>query len=260
QDRHGAGFGGSGTPAQALAAWTRDGPTAYLVVFPEVAVGTLLTDALSTVECLLECDAFGGVHVEVTALTFYEALSEPYGAELALTVADPDLDIAQALGKDVVLRIMRQGDVTRRLCGIVREVTDGVEAQGERETDQASRVRLVRVPALWMLRRRRASRIFQDKTAPEILEEVLNDALAPYGREVRLSLAKSYPKREQCVQYQESDLDFAHRLMEEEGIFYAFDHEGDVEVVVLMDANDACQRIESPAGGLVSYQPQNMVI
>src|SRR5690606_7239529 len=70
---------------------------------------------------------------------------------------------------------------------------------------------------------------------------------------------RSYPKREHCVQYQETDLDFAHRLMEEEGIFYAFDHEGDVEVVVLMDDNEACPRLES-AGGLVQYQPHNLVI
>ncbi len=223
-------------------------------------MGTRLSDGLSSVEFHLESDAFGGSEARLSALTVYEALGEPYGAELGVTVAERDFDGARVLGKDVVVTVERQGGVTRRLTGIVREVREGEQATGEGKVEEATRLSVVVVPALWMLSRRRDTRIFQDMTVPDILDEVLNGALGPYGREIRSSLRATYPTREYCVQYQETDLDFVHRLMEEEGIFYTFDHEGDVEVMVLVDDNDACTRIEAPDGGVVSYQPHNMVI
>ncbi|HEY0137722.1 MAG TPA: type VI secretion system tip protein TssI/VgrG, partial [Nannocystis sp.] len=77
----------------------------------------------------------------------------------------------------------------------------------------------------------------QDRSAPEVLKAVLSDALAPYRRSVRIDLGTEYPRREYCTQFRESDLDFAARLMEEEGISYFFEHEGGVEVLVLVDDN-----------------------
>ena len=213
---------------------------------------------LHSVHYHLESAAFAGLTVHVLDLSFYEALSEPYGAELRITVGDPHFDGAAVLGKDVVLILDRGGSVQRRITGIVREVREGGQAIDEAAVEGGVQLGLVVVPALWMLSRRRDTRIFQDMKVPEILDAVLNGALGAYGRKVKLSLSATYPKREYCVQYQETDLDFAHRLMEEEGIFYAFDHEGDVESMILLDASDAAPAIEHPAGGIVRYVPHNM--
>ena len=46
-----------------------------------------------------------------------------------------------------------------------------------------------------------------------------------------------YPPREFCLQYEESDLAFLHRLCEEEGIHYHFEHRPDGHVVVFADDN-----------------------
>ncbi|MCZ7681705.1 MAG: contractile injection system protein, VgrG/Pvc8 family [Sandaracinaceae bacterium] len=100
-------------------------------------------------------------------------------------------------------------------------------------------------PAMALLALRQNTRMFQEKTAPQILEAVLGEALSPYGRSVQLELSGSYARREHCLQYQESDLDFVHRLMEEEGIAYAFDLEGDVEVLVLRDDDAAYPPVTS---------------
>ena len=91
-----------------------------------------------------------------------------------------------------------------------------------------------------------------------VLIPCAGDALGDDGREVSSELEGKYPTREYCVQYQESDLDFVHRLMEEEGISYAFDHEGEVELMVLRDANDAF--LELPSGKLVPFQPNTAEI
>jgi type VI secretion system secreted protein VgrG len=62
------------------------------------------------------------------------------------------------------------------------------------------------------------SRIFQQKTLPDILKEVLK------GLDVSYQIQGTFAPREICVQYRESDFNFASRLMEEEGIFYFFKH------------------------------------
>jgi hypothetical protein len=92
------------------------------------------------------------------------------------------------------------------------------------------------------------SRIFEKRTTPQIIEEVLKEALEPLGREVRLKLSRTYPVRDSCVQYKESDWDFVHRLMTDKGITFYLDEGGketDREVVVLVDSNDAFPEIET---------------
>ncbi len=56
---------------------------------------------------------------------------------------------------------------------------------------------------------------------PEIVEQVFKGL--GYS-DFQLKLVKPYPKRLFCVQYRESHLNFVSRLLEEEGIFYFFEH------------------------------------
>ena len=119
-------------------------------------------------------------------------------------------------------------------------------AQDHRRAEGGTVVELRVVPALTLLGSTRRSRIFQDQSAVEILEAVLGKGLGGYGREVQDLTSETYPKREYCVQYQESDLAFAQRLMEEEGITYAFDHEGEAEVMGLYDRNDDHVELAQP--------------
>src|SRR5262249_48035079 len=57
----------------------------------------------------------------------------------------------------------------------------------------------------------------------------------------RFALSGSYAPREYCVQYRESDLDFVTRLLEEEGIFYFFEHQPGKHTLVAADSPRACQ-------------------
>lgn len=77
----------------------------------------------------------------------------------------------------------------------------------------------------------RDSRVFQDKNVLDILSALFAGwqsvgKLVPDWRfDVQNSAA--YPVRSLTCQYQESNLDFAERLMHEEGLFYYFEHSGD---------------------------------
>lgn len=83
------------------------------------------------------------------------------------------------------------------------------------------------VPWVWFLTQTSDCRIFENKTIPEIVEEVFqSDPIASMAK-FKLDLKKDYPKLEYCVQYRETDFDFVSRLLEQAGIFYFFDHSGE---------------------------------
>ncbi|MDQ3950966.1 MAG: type VI secretion system tip protein VgrG, partial [Gemmatimonadota bacterium] len=92
------------------------------------------------------------------------------------------------------------------------------------------------VPWLWFLSLSSDCRIFQKLSVVEIIKKVFDENGFP---DYQIKCVKSYPKREYCVQYRESHLDFVSRLMEEEGIFYFFEHSGSKHTMIIADAASA---------------------
>lgn len=62
------------------------------------------------------------------------------------------------------------------------------------------------------------------------------------------------PKREMCVQYGETDLDFVRRLLEEEGIHFAFEHRRGFERIVLLHDPFELEQATTIDGRPVPYQ------
>jgi type VI secretion system secreted protein VgrG len=163
----------------------------------------------------------------VVSFTMTERLGAPYVMRLTLATEDMELRPRILLGRDCTLKMSR-GDAERKIHGLVRSVERG------RTTDRRRVMTVEVVPALAALELRRDSRVFQNLEVTEIVDTVLG-ALEGYGRDVELRTHRTYPVREHCVQYMETDLDFVHRLLEEEGITYFFDHSGEKELMVLVD-------------------------
>ncbi|MDR1236361.1 MAG: type VI secretion system tip protein VgrG, partial [Holosporaceae bacterium] len=99
-------------------------------------------------------------------------------------------------------------------------------------------------PKLWLLTLDRNSLIFQEKTAIDIIKQVLDDLAISDVEDKTKSCGKV--QREYCVQYSESSFAFISRLMEDEGIFYFFKHEKNKHTLVLADASSA--HAKPPAG------------
>jgi type VI secretion system secreted protein VgrG len=177
----------------------------------------------------------------VVELHSREGLSELYTCTVDLANEHLDADVDGLLGSSAEVLIAHDAGA-RRLCGIVHRV----EHLGTQAGHLLARAHVV--PALWALSQRKDQRIFQEKKVPEILEEVLTQALRPFERPFRLELNREYLPREYCVQYHESDLDFVLRLMEEEGIFFYFDHSGDKEELVLVEENEQSPTCEAVLG------------
>ena len=70
------------------------------------------------------------------------------------------------------------------------------------------------MPWLWFLTRTADCRIFQNKSVPDIIEQIFKDL---GFSDFKMKLQGSYEPREYCVQYRETDFNFVSRLMEEGG-------------------------------------------
>lgn len=181
----------------------------------------------------------------VVELHAREGLSELYTCSVDLANEDTSADPDTLLGGSCRVLVSR-GATSRRMCGIVHRV----EHLGTKAGHLLARVHLV--PALWALSQRRDSYIFQEMTVPEILDAVLSEGLQPFQRTFRIEVQREYLPREYCVQYQETDLEFALRLMEEEGICFYFDHGNDHEELVLFELNSQCAPCSTALGGPVT--------
>src|SRR5690348_3696458 len=103
-------------------------------------------------------------------------------------------------------------------------------------SDELTAYRAELVPWLWFLALSSDCKIFQNLSVLEIVEKVFK---AQGYSDFQIKCTKSYPKREFCVQHRETHLNFVSRLMEEEGIFYFFEHSKDKHLLTLADSNSA---------------------
>ncbi len=183
----------------------------------------------------LEVDGLPADEFLVTRFSGYEGLSALYRFDITLASRDLQMDFDDVVGKDALFSLQSQfGE--RQVHGIISRF----EQLGRSQMYVYYRARLV--PRLWLLTLRSQSRIFQNMTAPEIVQEVLTDAGIPSdGYDPQLT--GNYATREYCVQYRESDFDFLSRLFEEEGIHYFFRHQEDAHILVSGDAPDCHPQI-----------------
>jgi type VI secretion system Vgr family protein len=104
------------------------------------------------------------------------------------------------------------------------------------------------VPWMWMLTRTSDCRIFQDMTVPDIIARIFQE----HKLDFKNRLHGTFKPREYCVQYRETDFNFVSRLMEEEGIFYFFEHAPDQHTLVMAD--DPSEFKPTPLQTDVSYK------
>ncbi|CEA01767.1 Rhs element Vgr protein [Pseudomonas saudimassiliensis] len=95
-------------------------------------------------------------------------------------------------------------------------------AQGE-SGKRLTRYRITLVPRLAYLQHATNQRIFQHRTVPQIITEVLKGH-GIFTDSFRFQLRDEGRERVYCTQYDETDLHFIQRLCEEEGIHYHFQH------------------------------------
>jgi type VI secretion system secreted protein VgrG len=193
-----------------------------------------------------------------------ERLSSCYKYEVTCLSPDAFIPLGSLLGQPAQLDILTGAgglldfdddapeEVTR--CGLITKAralpSDGGFAQ----------YRLTIEPPVALLRHRTTSRVFQDMSAPQIVEQILTEHIngnSAIGSTLKLMpdliRGHEYLPRSYCVQYRESDLGFIERLLFEEGLPYRFEHEGGEAPAVCFIVFDDPYGLPQSSQGSVRY-------
>ncbi|RHW17010.1 type VI secretion system tip protein VgrG [Sphingomonas gilva] len=169
----------------------------------------------------------GDEQVVLERVVIREALSEPFEISVDILSEHGELDLRPHLGKVIKVKVEQGGEIVRRVHGYI------IEGMFVGEAKAGWRYRLTVRPWTYFMDANLEYRIFQEKNAKQILEDIFRLAGQP---DVDFSkLTSKRIKRTYCVQYGESDFDFASRIMEEEGIYYYFVHEDNRHQMVLCE-------------------------
>jgi type VI secretion system secreted protein VgrG len=154
-----------------------------------------------------------------------EALGELYRFEITCFAHDANIELKKLLGLPARLGILTGAGPKFLRYGIITR-TEALPTDGG-----AAHYKLTFEPPLALLRFRRTSRVFQDKTVPEIVQTIFDEHIATnpvmganFAHRFELSDEERYPARSYCLQYRETDFEFVDRLLKEEGINYRFEH------------------------------------
>ena len=181
----------------------------------------------------------------LASLAGEEGISSPFSYTLELLSEDPSVDAKKLLRSPATVTVDLPDGSKRYVHGLISRFVQLGRA------DELTSYRAELVPWLWFLSLSSDCKIFQNLSVLEIVEQVFK---AQGFSDFQIKCTKSYAKREFCVQYRETHLNFVSRLMEEEGIFYFFEHSKDKHVLTLADANSAVKPCPGQATARMAVQ------
>lgn len=163
--------------------------------------------------------------LDVLAFEGDEALSQPFRYRIEFTSADHAISKEMMLMKAASLTLQAPvaqgfGINVQQPVRVIQGVVTGFERLGTSrdETHYALTIQ----PRLALLNRSHQNAIYQDQSVPQIVEKILRERHGLRGQDFLFSLTKTYPRREQVMQYGEDDLRFITRLLGEVGIWFRF--------------------------------------
>ncbi|MCK1792770.1 type VI secretion system tip protein TssI/VgrG [Pseudomonas violetae] len=156
-----------------------------------------------------------------------DGLSRAYNFELMLVCQDSGVELKSMMGQHVVLEIELAEGGPRYLAGyLTRFASIGSDGGMARYTATLN-------PWFSMLKNRFDTRIFQGCTVEEVVTQVFGLCPAFSRHEFRLS--KPLKRYTYITQYRETDFNFVQRLLEEEGMFYYFEHTAETHTMIICD-------------------------
>lgn len=184
----------------------------------------------------------------VVEMDGFEAISQPFRFTLTLVSDDPSIEFAAMLRNPATFTIYSpDGNVATPYHGVLAEFDQQHRADGY------VFYRAVLVPRLWRLSLYRCSEAYsEEQPITTTLESVLRSAkLGSDDYEFRLTSV--YRARSFVCQYEETHLSFVSRWMENEGIYYYFDHSGEVDKLIAVDS----RTMHDAAEAKIEYRPDD---
>jgi len=171
------------------------------------------------------------IALSVVSFKAVETLGKPYRVTVQLT-HPLELDRADYLNRPATFVIdPGDGSEPRRFAGWIPAFSK------TRQTRDFHGYEMVVEPLVTRLRLTPRSRVYQHKTAPQIIEAILRSHELE-GHQFAFRLRREYPEHKFRLQYQMSDWDYVRLLMEQEGMYCYFAPGKFGEIVVFGDDID----------------------
>lgn len=169
----------------------------------------------------------------LTRFVAQEAMSDLFVISANMYTIGGQISHEDLVGKPVSISLRNaDGGSERYYHGIVSHlVSNGSRTADVDEQKNYIDYQATIVPYATSMRNRKNSRIFQKLTVKDIFADLFGQHNVSFSDKT----TKTYPKYEYCVQYQETDFDFIQRLLQQEGIFYFFEHSKNAHTLVLAD-------------------------
>jgi type VI secretion system secreted protein VgrG len=192
-----------------------------------------------------------------TALRGSEGMSRLFSFEVVAVSHNQAITFEKIVGKNVTIALVLPDATERYINGIVSQFCQVGASQHQDKDVHATEYRATVVPWLWLLTLTENSKIFQDKSIPDIVDAVFQKRGFQKGKDYAFRLRGTHDKRDYCVQFRETDFQFVSRLLEEQGIHYFFEHGKGTHTLVIADdpgENKPCPqqrtaRYQRAAGG-----------
>jgi len=179
-----------------------------------------------------------------------DGLSVPFSFELDLVSENSNIAFQDIIGQNVTVSIVMADGERRIFNGLISRFSQYSGTQDADHPLQLAHYSATMVPWFWLLSRTSDSRIFQNLSIPGIVEQIFTEK---GFNDFRMNLHDTYDPKEYCVQYRETDFNFVSRLLEQEGIFYFFEHEQGTHTMVLADSTE--EHRPCPGQDSVRYHP-----
>jgi type VI secretion system secreted protein VgrG len=186
-----------------------------------------------------------------------ERLSEPYQFELDLVSKKADVNMEKVLKEKAWLHIRQSIPVSGGKRGTRIYKIHGIVSEFEvlEKVQDWIKYRAVLVPRLWKCTLTTQSRVFQDVDIKDLIKKVLTDPDGPglSTSDFEIKANGPFTKREFVVQYNETDLEFLHRWLEYEGVFYYIDQTESGEKIIFADGT--AHYASLPGDPKIPYRP-----
>jgi type VI secretion system secreted protein VgrG len=190
-----------------------------------------LSSSASLVRGVKVTTALGENAFSLRSFRYREAIGQPFEGLIEAVAADGAIDLESLLGKPATVSVPLPSGGTRHFSGIC------LEARQTGRVGDAFTYRLVIVPWLQLLELAADCRIFQQKTAKEILSKVFDD-LGLTDHKIS-GLVGDLPELEFCAQFDETHLNFVQRLTQRFGIGYFTEHAAGTHTVSFTDSHSS---------------------
>lgn len=177
-----------------------------------------------------------------------EGVSTLFRYEIEVDLPTPLPDLANVMGATAHITMRDPSGAQRVVSGLVAEA-DLIAYDTKRGGGGVFVIR----PFVYRQFLGRDCLASQEVSAIDVIKAVLADYTYP----MRFDVTRSYPTYPYRVQYREDDWTYLSRLMEEEGIYYWFDHDASSEVVFADDSTSSPIITGAP---MLAFLPRNEMV